>query len=174
MRLFSFLLSFFSALFRFQHNVCMRYDTSMSTMNSMFPCQLTLQNLSRFTLLLLVLTIIAAVLAIQLAGPMAGVFHRDLGTGTAFMPQWVILCDGYNPKHYAPRSCTMLIDCVYTAMTQVQVADTAIGGTLAGLVPTILTLLGMLPSVGILNSSPSDISNSLLPVRSCQHLHPKS
>lgn len=152
----------------------MRYDTSMSTMNSMFPCQLTLQNLSRFTLLLLVLTIIAAVLAIQLAGPMAGVFHRDLGTGTAFMPQWVILCDGYNPKHYAPRSCTMLIDCVYTAMTQVQVADTAIGGTLAGLVPTILTLLGMLPSVGILNSSPSDISNSLLPVRSCQHLHPKS
>jgi len=40
----------------------------------MFPCQLTLQNLSRFTLLPLILTIIAAVLAIQLAGPMAGGF----------------------------------------------------------------------------------------------------
>lgn len=109
-----------------------------------FPCQLTLQNLSRFTLLLLLLVVIAAVLAIQFTGPMVGIFARDLGAGTAFMPQWVILCDGYNPVHYAPRSCTRLIDCVYTAMTQVQVADTAIGGTLAGLLPTILTLLGTL------------------------------
>ncbi|KAK4207309.1 hypothetical protein QBC37DRAFT_299017, partial [Rhypophila decipiens] len=41
--------------------------------------------------------------------------------------------------------CTLLIDCVYTKMTQVQVADTAIGGTLAGLLPTVLTLLAPPP-----------------------------
>ncbi|KAM7201714.1 hypothetical protein V8F33_003263 [Rhypophila sp. PSN 637] len=105
-----------------------------------------LQNISRLCLLLLCLVVIGAVLAIQFSGSMATTFRRDLGAGTAFMPQWVNQCDGYNnPGRFEPRRCTMLIDCVYTKMTQVQVADTAIGGTLAGLLPTILTLLAPPP-----------------------------
>jgi len=104
--------------------------------------KLTPQNISRVCLLFLVLVVIGAVLSIQFAGSMAAVFRRDLGSGTAFLPQWIALCDGYNPANYSPRRCTFLIDCVYGKMTQVQVADTAIGDTLAGLLPTILVLLG--------------------------------
>ncbi|KAM7216577.1 hypothetical protein V8F06_007988 [Rhypophila decipiens] len=89
-----------------------------------------LQNISRLCLVLLCLAVIGAVLTIQFSGSMATTFRRDLGAGTAFMPQWVNQCvDGDNPdRRFEPRRCTMLIDCVYTNMTQVQVADTAIGG----------------------------------------------
>jgi len=102
--------------------------------------KLTLQNASRLALLFLTLVVIGAVLAVQFAGPMT-VFQRNLGAGADFLPQWVVLCDGYNPFHYAPRRCTKLIDCVYSKMTQVQVADTAIGATIDGLLPTMLVLL---------------------------------
>jgi len=104
--------------------------------------RLSPQNISRVCLLFLVVAVIGAVLSIEFAGSMAGIFRRDLGSGIHFLPQWIALCDGYNPAHYPPRRCTFLIDCVYGKMTQVQVADTAIGGTIAGLLPTIPVLLG--------------------------------
>ncbi|KAK3312764.1 hypothetical protein B0H66DRAFT_631543 [Apodospora peruviana] len=97
--------------------------------------KLTLQNISRIALLVLCLAVLAAVFAIQFTGSLSGIFERDLGARTGFIPQWVAQCDGHNPELYSPRRCTRLIDCVYTKMTQVQVADAAIGGTRAESVP---------------------------------------
>jgi hypothetical protein len=90
--------------------------------------KLTPQNISRLCLLFLVLAVIGAVLSIQFAA------------------------------NYPPRRCTFLIDCVYGKMTQVQVADTAIGGTLAGLLPTILVLLGACSSALSCLSRPPEVS----------------
>lgn len=100
------------------------------------------QTVSRIALVFLTLVILAAILVFQFAGPMPSIFQRNLGAGTSFIPGWIAICDGYNIETHKFGQCTALIDCVYGKMKQVEVADAAIGGTIAGLLPTILILLG--------------------------------
>lgn len=101
------------------------------------------QMVSRIALVFLILGILAAILVFQYAGPMPSIFRRNLGAGTSFIPGWIEKCDGYNIETHKFGQCTALIDCVYREMKQVEVADAAIGGTIAGLLPTILIILGM-------------------------------
>lgn len=100
------------------------------------------ETVSRIALVCLTLAILAAILVFQFAGPMPSIFRRDLGAGTSFIPGWIATCDGYNIETHKFGQCTALIDCVYGKMKQVEVADAAIGGTIAGLLPTILIMLG--------------------------------
>jgi len=104
----------------------------------------TRQLTSRLLLLLLSITTISSILTLHSKGTKPGSnITRNLGKGTKWMPASIAACNGSDPEYYVYGQCSALIDCVYSKMRQVEVADAAVGATLVGLLPTILTLIGM-------------------------------
>jgi hypothetical protein len=94
-------------------------------------------------MLLSIETLLAVILFLQNVS-FAKAIDRTVGpTYDPLFQNITRLCNGTDPESFNFGNCTLLIDCVYGNITPSFSQTLSIGGGIAGLLPTILVLLGL-------------------------------
>ena len=88
--------------------------------------------------------LLAVILFLQNAG-LAEALQRTVGPSYDVLFRNVsILCNGTNQESFAFANCTALMDCVFNHLPPSFLQTMSIGGSISGLLPTILVLIGLL------------------------------
>lgn len=98
-----------------------------------------------FYLFIFLLGLLAFILTIHFLSPMAEIIHRrPLGLETTWdlpTPDLYFVCRASDPASWGYGACSGLINCYLNKLSELHKADTAIGSTLATLLPTIMVLI---------------------------------